>query len=241
MLAAQQLTKHYGPNPALRELTLRVDPGEVYCLLGGNGAGKTTTINLFMGFIQPTSGSVHINGIDVAERPAETKRHLAYIPENLNLYRNLTGLENLRFFTGLADLTLDDTTGTDLLLSVGLQPEAIGRRVHTYSKGMRQKVGIAIAKAKRADNLLLDEPTSGLDPEASNEFARLIDTMRDAGVAVLMATHDLFRARETGTRIGIMRGGVLVHDIATKDIQLTELEQLYLDTVRPRAATPTPP
>lgn len=232
MLAAQHLTKEYGTTTALKSLDLRVNPGEVFCLLGANGAGKTTTINLFMGFIQPTTGLVEINGIDVTKKAAKTKRHLAYIPENLNLYQNLTGLENLRFFTGLANVTLDDHTATQLLYSVGLQAAAVKRRVGTYSKGMRQKVGIAIAKAKRADNLLLDEPTSGLDPQASNDFARLIQDMRDTGVAVLMATHDLFRAKETGTHIGIMRAGVLVHTVATKDISLNDLERLYLETVR---------
>ena len=106
------------------------------------------------------------------------------------------------------------------------------RRVGGYSKGMRQKVGIAIAKAKGADNLLLDEPTSGLDPQASNDFARLIQDMRADNVAVLMATHDLFRARETGTHIGIMRAGELVHTVAADRISLHELERLYLETVR---------
>ncbi|MEM9259833.1 MAG: ABC transporter ATP-binding protein [Bacteroidota bacterium] len=232
MLAAQNLTKQYGKTTALNQLNLQVKPGEVFCLLGANGAGKTTTINLFMGFIQPTAGAVEINGIDVALKSSETKQHLAYIPENLNLYQNLSGLENLRFFTGLANVPLDNATGTELLHSVGLQPQAIKRRVNTYSKGMRQKVGIAIAKAKRADNLLLDEPTSGLDPQASNDFARLIQDMRAENVAVLMATHDLFRAKETGTHIGIMRAGELVHTMATEEIKLNDLEQLYLETVR---------
>ncbi|MGB3799578.1 MAG: ABC transporter ATP-binding protein [Lewinella sp.] len=235
MLTAQNLTKQYGTHVALNSLQLEVKPGEVFCLLGANGAGKTTTINLFMGFIQPTAGVVEINGIDVGARPAETKKHLAYIPENLNLYPNLTGLENLRFFAGLADVPLDDGSGTDLLRSVGLQTDAIHRRINGYSKGMRQKVGIAIAKAKRADNLLLDEPTSGLDPQASNDFARLIGDMRENKVAVLMATHDLFRAKETGTHIGIMRSGILRHTLSTDGIKLNELEQLYLETVRTEA------
>ncbi len=238
MLTARHLTKTYGTDTALRGLDLQVRPGEVFCLLGANGAGKTTTINLFMGFLRPTAGTVEINGIDVAERAAATKRHVAYIPENLNLYRNLTGLENLRFFTQLADISLDGATAAEMLRAVGLQTEAIGKRVHTYSKGMRQKVGIAIAKAKRADNLLLDEPTSGLDPQASNDFARLIRGMREAGTAVLMATHDLFRAKEVGTHVGIMRAGELVHTLATDDIELGELERLYLQTVRPAAQTP---
>lgn len=232
MLIAQNLTKQYGDHIALNALNLQVNPGEVFCLLGANGAGKTTTINLFMGFIQPSGGSVSINNIDVTKEAAATKKHLAYIPENLNLYRNLTGLENLRFFTGLANVTLNDSEAQKLLDSVGLQANAVRQRVSTYSKGMRQKVGIAIAKAKRADNLLLDEPTSGLDPQASNDFARLIQDMRNNGVAVLMATHDLFRAKETGTHVGIMRSGILVHTIATKDIKLNDLERLYLETVR---------
>ncbi len=232
MLVAENLTKQYGTHTALQELNLRVAPGEVFCLLGANGAGKTTTINLFMGFVQPTAGTVRINEIDVNTRASETKKHLAYIPENLNLYRNLTGLENLRFFTGLANVALDDLQAIELLKSVKLQTGAIQQRVSTYSKGMRQKVGIAIAKAKRADNLLLDEPTSGLDPQASNDFAHLIQDMRNDGVAVLMATHDLFRAKETGTHIGIMRSGVLVHTLATEEIKLNDLERLYLETVR---------
>lgn len=232
MLCARNLTKQYGSHTALHPLNLTVGPGEVFCLLGANGAGKTTTINLFMGFIPPSGGTVEVNGLDVVRRAAATKRHLAYIPENLNLYPNLTGLDNLRFFAGLADVALDERSAEDLLLSVGLQRDAIRRRVGTYSKGMRQKVGIAIAKAKRADNLLLDEPTSGLDPQASNDFARLIGRMRDEKVAVLMATHDLFRAMETGTHVGIMRGGVLHHSLPTDSIKLNELEELYLETVR---------
>ena len=97
---------------------------------------------------------------------------------------------------------------------------------------MRQKVGIAIAKAKRADNLLLDEPTSGLDPQASNDFAQLLQEMRENNVAVLMATHDLFRAKETGTHIGIMKAGELIHSLRSDEIKLNELEKLYLETMK---------
>ncbi|MEM9991868.1 MAG: ATP-binding cassette domain-containing protein, partial [Bacteroidota bacterium] len=146
--------------------------------------------------------------------------------------KNLTGLENLQFFTRLAGEHLDKSAATQLLQSVGLQTAAIQKRVAQYSKGMRQKVGIAIAKAKRADNLLLDEPTSGLDPQASNDFAHLLQEMRQQNVAILMATHDLFRAKSTGTHIGIMRAGRLVHSLKTENIQLNELEQLYLETMQ---------
>ena len=235
MLEAVNLSKRYGGHHALAGLNLSIAPGEVFCLLGANGAGKTTTINLFMNFIEPTSGQVKINGIDVAQAARETKKFLAYIPENLNLYPNLTGLENLQFFAGLGGDKPDRSTAEQLLEGVGLQAEAIGKRVSKYSKGMRQKVGIAIAKAKNADNLLLDEPTSGLDPQASNEFSQLLKEMRENQVAVLMATHDLFRAKESGTHIGIMKAGELVHTLKSDDISLGELEKLYLETMKPEA------
>jgi len=230
MLKADQLSKKYGNFTALDNLNLSVNSGEIFCLLGANGAGKTTTINLFLNFIQPTTGAASINDID--SKSHQTKQHIAYIPENLNLYNNLTGLENLQFFTGLTGNQLSKTDATHLLSSVNLQSKAINQQVSNYSKGMRQKVGIAIAKAKNADNLLLDEPTSGLDPKASNDFTKLLLSLREDGVAILMTTHDLFRAKETATHLGIMKEGVLVHSVKSDDISLKELEDLYVETMR---------
>lgn len=230
MLEAVSLTKRYDAHTALDNLTLTVRPGEVFCLLGANGAGKTTTINLFLNFIQPTSGRAAINGIDVTQAPLETKKYLAYIPETVMLYRNLTGLENLEYFSALAGRP--DYTHLELrefFKRVGLQADAADRRVGTYSKGMRQKVGIAIALAKGAKALLLDEPTSGLDPKASNEFSSLLSQMSADGVAVLMATHDLFRAKESGTRVGIMKHGKLVRTLATGEVGHADLERIYLE------------
>ncbi len=232
MLQARQLTKTYGDYPALQRLDLEVKGGEIYCLLGANGAGKTTTINLFMGFTAPTAGEVLVDGRRVVYSNQATNELLAYIPENLNLYGNLTGRENLQYFAGLSKKRLNGTEADELLRSVGLQAAATSQRIRYYSKGMRQKVGIAIARAKGAGNLLLDEPTSGLDPQASNDFARLLEESRQNGVAVLMATHDLFRAKESGTHIGIMRAGRLVHSLASREITLGELEQLYLATMQ---------
>ena len=230
MLEALDLTKRYDGVTALDALTLTVKPGEVFCLLGANGAGKTTTINLFLNFIQPTSGTARINALDVTAEPLETKRYVAYIPETVMLYRNLTGLENLEYFSALAGRP--DYTRTqllDFLHRVGLQPDAADRRVGAYSKGMRQKVGIAIALAKGARALLLDEPTSGLDPKASNEFSALLQHMSADGVAVLMATHDLFRAKESGTRVGIMKHGRLVRTLSTDEVGHADLERIYLE------------
>jgi ABC-2 type transport system ATP-binding protein len=230
MLEAIDLTKSYNANTALKGLNLRIERGEVFCLLGANGAGKTTTINLFLNFITPTSGVAKIKGLDVTQHSLGTKKYIAYIPEQVMLYKNLTGLENLDYFTALAGRK--DYTRDQLMVffdEVGLSRDAALQRMSTYSKGMRQKVGIAIALAKKAEALLLDEPTSGLDPKASNEFSELLRKMSNSGVAVLMATHDLFRAKESGTRVGIMKHGSLVATLPTSEIGHTDLERIYLE------------
>lgn len=228
MLEAKNLTKTYGNKVAVDQLNLTIEPGDIFCLLGANGAGKTTTINLFLNFIVPTEGEVAIKGINVVEKPLETKKHLAYIPENLMLYPNLSGLENLEYFSGLAGKKFGKEELINFLQEAGLQDNAHKTRVSKYSKGMRQKVGIAIALAKNAEVLLLDEPTSGLDPKASNEFAELLQKLKQQKVATLMATHDLFRAKETGTHIGIMKEGKLVEQLTTQEINHSDLEKLYL-------------
>lgn len=229
MIQAIELCKTFGAGLAVDHLTLTIPPGEVFCLLGANGAGKTTTINLFLNFIVPTSGQALIGGRNVVEHPLETKKSLAYIPEQVTLYRNLTGVENLRFFSRLAQASVDsDDELLAILAQVGLSADHSRRRVHTYSKGMRQKVGIAITIAKGATALLLDEPTSGLDPKAANDFSLLLNDLSSRGVAILMATHDLFRAKESGTRVGIMKHGRLVESLDTKELGHSYLEQIYL-------------
>lgn len=231
MLTAHNLTKQYGDYTALNKLNLTIQAGEIFALLGQNGAGKTTTINCFLGFIQPSAGDAVIDGIVVAQNPTETKKHLAYIPETVMLYPNLSGVENLAFFSSLAGFNYSEQELENLLQKAGLQAIAHHNRVGGYSKGMRQKVGIAIAIAKKAKVLLLDEPTSGLDPKASNEFSDILKELSQNGTAILMATHDIFRAKEVAHRIGIMKEGNLVSVIDASSISANELEQLYLQTI----------
>ena len=238
MIITNNLTKQYGGNTALDHLNLEVKEGEIYCLLGANGAGKTTTINLLLGFIPPSSGSAFINQLDVQENSKATKQFLAYIPENLMLYPNLTALENLDYFSGIAGKTLSKSALKMVLEEAGLEQEAFEKRISTFSKGMRQKVGIAIALAKDAKVLLLDEPTSGLDPKASNEFGLLLQKLRSKGVATLMATHDLFRAKEVATHIGIMKDGQLKQQFVADAISLPELEKAYLNTMEYKELVP---
>lgn len=231
MLEARNLTKRYGTHTALNDLNLTIAPGEIFALLGQNGAGKTTTINLFLGFIQPSEGTALIDGISAAENLQESKKLLAYIPETVMLYSNLTGIENLEYFSSLAGFDYSKKELEQLLAKAGLQSNAFDQRLAGYSKGMRQKVGIAIAVAKKAKVLLLDEPTSGLDPKASNEFSEIIKTLATNGTTILMATHDIFRAKQVASRIGIMKEGNLQSVIHADSISANELESLYLKTV----------
>lgn len=161
--------------------------------------------------------------------PVGTKRKLLYVPEQIALFGELTGVENLAYFAALSGVDEhSDGYLRECLAQAGLAEQAMDRRAAGYSKGMRQKVGLALAIVKQARALLLDEPTSGLDPQASAEFHALIVRQRDAAAAVLMVTHDLFRAREVGTRIGVMREGRLRRMMDAADTTASELENLYL-------------
>ncbi|MEM6457353.1 MAG: ATP-binding cassette domain-containing protein [Acidobacteriota bacterium] len=232
MLETVELTKQYGDQLALDHLDLRVEPGEVFCLLGANGAGKTTTIHLFLGFLEADAGRALVDGVDVAQEPLATKRQLAYIPEHVQLYENLTGLENLVYLTRLGGHDLGEADGLEHLERAGLERAAATRRLGTYSKGMRQKVAIAVALAKNARALLLDEPTSGLDPKAASELCQLLRALSEDGVAVLMATHDLFRAKEVSHRLGIMKRGRLLDVIDAATVDHAEIERIYLAHMR---------
>ena len=228
MIATQAVSKSYGSTKALQALTLTVEPGEVLGLLGPNGAGKTTTIHLLAGFLKPDSGSVVIDGVDVVKNPDEARSRLGYIPENVALYPFLSAMENLQHFSSLAGLKSPRDEMARKLVHCGLAPEAIHRRVSTFSKGMRQKVGIAIATSKNARALILDEPASGLDPHASHELSMLVRKVADEGAAVLMATHDLFRAKESCDRVVIVQGGKLVQEIDPASLSANDLEAIYL-------------
>lgn len=234
ILKADDLSKRYEDGVlALDHLNLEVGPGEVYCLLGANGAGKTTTINLFLNFIPPTTGTCFINGIDVDRDPLEAKKHVAFVSENVMLYGNFTARQNLDFFAklgGKPDLTKEQYY--QVMRRVSLQEKAFESRVKTFSKGMRQKLGIAIAIVKDAPSILLDEPTSGLDPKAAEEFQEILIELKNEGKAILMSTHDIFRAKDIGDRIGIMKEGRLVME-RTREALLTEdLVKIYIEYMK---------
>jgi len=231
MLQAIDLTKRYEDGLlALDNLSLEVKEGEIFCLLGANGAGKTTTINLFLNFIDPTSGTALINGIDVNKDPLEAKKYASYVSENVMLYGNFTARQNLDFFAklgGKRELTKEDYHMH--MRKVGLQEEAFEMRLKNFSKGMRQKLGITIAIIKDAPNILLDEPTAGLDPTAAAEFIKILKGLRDNGKSILMCTHDIFRTKTIADRVGIMKEGRLVMLRTREEFLEEDLEKIYLD------------
>lgn len=199
----------YGAAPVLRGLDLCVQPGEIYALLGGNGAGKSTTLSALLGFIAPGEGTVRVCGIDPVADPQGARAQMAYVAENVSLYEHLTARENIGYFLALAGNRRGAETIEPALEAVGLPAEAWDRRLSGFSKGMRQKVAIALALARDVPVLLLDEPTSGLDPRAVLEFNRLLDTARARKVAVLMVTHDLVSAVDIADRIGFLTAGTI--------------------------------
>ena len=231
MLQIIDLVKNYGEYQALKGLNLMVEKGEVFCLLGQNGAGKTTTINLSLGFLEPSSGKVLIDGVEVAKEPLTARKKIAYIPEVVLLYGSLTALENLDYFSKLGGSKYSRQELSTYLSDANLQADAHDKRVGSFSKGMRQKVGIAIALAKHADVILMDEPTSGLDPRATEEFSRIVRQLGDEGRSVLIATHDIFNAVQIATRIGIMKEGKLVEIVEAGSISPEALQSLYLETI----------
>jgi len=234
MLQAIDLSKRYEDGVlALDHLNLTVKEGEIFCLLGANGAGKTTAINLFLNFIDPTSGEALINGIDVTKQPLEAKKYVSYVSENVMLYGNFTARQNLDFFArlgGKTNLTKEDYHMH--MRKVGLPERAFEMRLKNFSKGMRQKVGITIAIIKDAANILLDEPTAGLDPKAAAEFIKILAGLREAGKSILMCTHDIFRAKEIADRVGIMKEGRLVMLRTREEFLEDDLEKIYLDYMR---------
>ncbi|KRC71822.1 putative ABC transporter ATP-binding protein YbhF [compost metagenome] len=231
-LQARNLSVRYGATQAIDRLSLTVPAGCIYALLGGNGAGKSTTLSVFLGFVQPSAGEVHAGGTRIDQRPRSARGLVSYLPENVALYPYLTGLENLRYFAALAGLRLSTADASARLTQAGLQADAHAVRTQAYSKGMRQKVGLAIAYAKGAIAMLLDEPTSGLDPAATNDFSAHLKRAAQNGMGILMATHDLFNAIQVADRIGIMRAGRLVSEFDKHSISHAELEAAYLAQAR---------
>lgn len=204
-----EVTKRYGRIEAVRGVSFDLGRGEMIALIGHNGAGKTTLMKLMLGLIRPTHGRIHVLGEDPAAGQFSARRHLGYLPENVSFDATLTGRETQRFYARLKREPA--AKALELLDAVGLGAAA-DRRVDTYSKGMRQRLGLAQALIGRPQLLLLDEPTTGLDPELRQTFYEAIQRLAAEGTTVLLCSHALTELEERAGRVIIMNRGVKVAD-----------------------------
>ncbi|MFV0476805.1 MAG: ABC transporter ATP-binding protein [Parahaliea sp.] len=204
LLQLAQVDLHYGPIHALDQLTLNLQAGEVLGLFGHNGAGKTTCMKLILGLLEASAGSVRVFG--QPPQQADVRRQLGYLPENVMFYPQLSGRETLRHFARLKQVALSQVD--ELLAQVGLT-DAADRRLKTYSKGMRQRLGLAQALLGRPRLLLLDEPTVGLDPIATQQLYEIIDGLRAEGAGIILCSHVLPGVEPYINRAAILAGGRL--------------------------------
>lgn len=225
------LTKKYGTFTAVDQLNLTIQKGEIFGLLGPNGAGKSTTILMMLGLTDPTSGTVTVCDINSTTTPVEVKKKVGYLPEDVGFYDDRTGLENLLYTARLN--RIPDSVGTEkareLLDRVGLS-EATDKKVGKYSRGMRQRLGLADVLIKNPEIIILDEPTSGIDPKGVREFLKLISTLRnEQGLTVLFSSHNLHQVQQACDRVGIFVNGKLLAegDISTLSKQLFSTD-LYI-------------
>jgi len=207
-----ELTKRYGAQVAVDRLTLEVCEGEVFGFLGPNGAGKTTTILMLLGLSEPSSGTARVCGLDPTRAPVPVKRLVGYLPENVGFYEDMTGYDNLQYVTRLNGVRDRDARPRieGALETVGLAGER-RKRVAAYSKGMRQRLGIAEVLVRQPRVVFLDEPTVGLDPDATQRMLELIRSLsRDQGMTVFLSSHLLDQVQRVSDRVGIMLAGRLV-------------------------------
>ena len=205
-IRAEGLSKRFGNVEALSSLQLEVAQGEVLGYLGPNGAGKTTTIRLLLGFLRPTAGRAEIFGRDVQRETIAAHRRLAYVAGETNLWPSLTGEETLHLL-GKVQGRVDPGYRDELIERFAFDPS---KKVRSYSKGNRQKLGLIAGLMSRADLLLLDEPTSGLDPLMEREFRRCVYEAKQAGQTVFLSSHILSEVEALADRVAILRGGWLV-------------------------------
>lgn len=212
VIELRELTKSYGNHTAVNRLTLDIRRGEIFGLLGPNGAGKSTTILMMLGLTEPDSGSVQVCGINSTRQPIQVKRKVGYLPDDVGFYEDRSGLDNLLFTARLNRLTDDEAyqQATELLAKVGLA-DAAHQRTGTYSRGMRQRLGLADVMIKNPEVIILDEPTLGIDPQGVKELLELIRQLsRDLGVTVLLSSHHLHQVQEICDRVGLFVKGRLI-------------------------------
>ncbi len=229
ILEAENLRQTFSGNTVLQGLSFQVFTGETYCLLGRNGTGKTTTLHLLLGLQRPVEGRALVLGHAACDAPDVARAEVAYVPESAALYPHLSALENLGYLLAAGGRTdISDADCRAALEQVGFPVEAASRQAGAYSKGMRQKVVLALALLRRCRGLLLDEPTTGLDPQSTDELAASIRRVAQEGVATLLVTHDLPFAAAVAHTAGILRGGAVSRTLALADHTPETLASAYM-------------
>jgi len=242
MIQLEHLTKEYNGVRAVDDLTTAIPDGEIFGLLGPNGAGKSTTILMLVGLIEPTEGRCLINGLDVARDPITVRKQIGYMPEDVGFYPTLTAAENLTYFGRLYSMDEKILTGkiTGLLEQVGL--EGVTKTVGGYSKGMRQRLGLAKALLNNPSVIILDEPTANLDPQGVADYRRIIRDVAKNGTTVVVSSHILEEISKVSTSVGILAAGRLVAQGSWQDLAggLTDRSALQI-TIRVETLDPMPP
>ena len=243
-LAAQRLTKSYGPVRAVDDVTFDVAEGEIFGFLGPNGAGKTTTIRMLLGLARPDEGRALVREKDPREQPVAARATVGYLPETLAFYPTLTGRQTLRFFADLRGVPRERVD--EMIAFAGLEADA-NRRVGEYSRGMTQRLGLAQAFLGDPDILVLDEPTSGLDPLAQRQVKDLLLARVRRGVTLLFSSHQLGEVQELAHRVGVLRQGRLVAQdtvenlrerVGLKGVLVLSVERPGMDLLRIVRALP---
>ena len=236
VIVLTDLTKKYGNFTAVDHISLSICKGEIFGLLGPNGAGKSTTILMMLGLTEPTSGKVAICGIDSTTNPIEVKKRIGYLPEDLGFYDEMTGLENLVYTALLNGLSKREAEekAKELMQRVGLSEQA-NKKTGKYSRGMRQRLGLADVLIKNPEIIILDEPTSGIDPAGIQEFIELIRNLsRVHSLTVLFSSHNLDQVQKACDRVGLFNHGKLLAQLDLEEMEgkQVELIDVYNDYVK---------
>jgi ABC-2 type transport system ATP-binding protein len=245
MIECRNLGKQFGPKWAIRDLNLRIPPGTIYGFLGPNGAGKTTTIQMMVGLLRPTTGTVLIDSFDIVEQPVAAKRCLGYVPDEPYLYEKLTGREYLEFTCGLFDIPMRERSQRinellEMFNISGDQHQLIG----SYSHGMRQKIALIAALVHAPSNLFLDEPTVGLDPGTARLLKDILAARAQDGATVLFSTHILEIAEHICDAVAIIHRGRVVAtgsiaELRSRSAQGNErLEDIFIELTTPSTEVP---
>lgn len=228
VIETENLTKRYDNVVAVDGLNLAVRKGEIFGLLGPNGSGKTTTILMLLGLTEPTAGKVRVLGLDPVRRPLSVKARVGYMPDEVGFYDELTARENLIYIAKLNGLPRAEAYRRidEALMRMGLN-EVADRAVATFSRGMKQRLGVADVLIKQPQLIIMDEPTQGLDPEGAREFLRIIDGLRQEGITILLSSHLLHQVQAVCDRVGLFHRGRMVLEGTVTDLAQQVLGSAY--------------